>query len=60
MEKQLLALGQDYTMLFVAYATRQARRLADLFFVCLGKLMEHGPAKTISAEPNEPSTRDLA
>lgn len=57
-EKQLLALKKDYTIVFVTHILRQAKRLADyVIFLYLGELIEHGPAETIFAEPRNPRTK---
>jgi phosphate transport system ATP-binding protein len=57
-EGQLLTLKEDYTIVFVTHVLRQARRLADyVIFLYLGELIEHGPAKTIFNQPNDPRTK---
>jgi len=57
-EKQLLALKKDYTIVFVTHVLRQARRLADyVIFLYLGELIEHGPAETVFTQPSNPKTR---
>jgi phosphate transport system ATP-binding protein len=57
-ERQLFALKQDYTIVFVTHTLRQARRLADyVVFLYLGELIEHGPTETIFTEPNDPRTK---
>ena len=57
-EKTLLELKQTYTIVIVTHILRQARRLADyVVFLYLGKLIEHGPAKSIFENPREPETR---
>lgn len=57
-EKQLLTLRKDYTIVFVTHILRQARRLADyVVFLYLGELIEHGPAETIFTQPDDPRTK---
>jgi phosphate transport system ATP-binding protein len=57
-ERQLFALKQDYTIVFVTHTLRQARRLADyVVFLYLGQLVEHGPTETMFTQPNDPRTK---
>jgi phosphate transport system ATP-binding protein len=57
-ERQLFALKQDYTIVFVTHTLRQARRLADhVVFLYLGELIEQGPTETIFTEPSDPRTK---
>jgi len=57
-EKQLLTLKKDYTIVFVTHVLRQARRLADyVIFLYLGELIEHGPAEQFFTQPSNPRTR---
>ena len=57
-ERQLFALKQDYTIVFVTHTIRQARRLADyVIFLYLGELVEHGPTETVFTRPSDPRTR---
>ena len=57
-ERQLFALRQDYTIVFVTHTLRQAKRLADhVIFLYLGQLVEHGPAGTIFTNPSDPRTK---
>lgn len=57
-EKQLLVLKKDYTIVFVTHVLRQAKRLADyVIFLYLGELIEHGPAETIFTQPRNPRTK---
>jgi phosphate transport system ATP-binding protein len=57
-ERQLFALKQDYTVVFVTHTLRQARRLADyVIFLYLGELIEHGPVETMFARPNDSRTK---
>ncbi len=54
-EKRLMELKQDYTVVVVTHILRQARRIADyIVFLYLGELVEHGPAAEIFANPAEP------
>jgi len=57
-EKQLLDLKKDYTIVFVTHVLRQARRLADyVIFLYLGELIEQGPAEKVFTQPSNPRTR---
>jgi phosphate transport system ATP-binding protein len=57
-EKRLMELKQDYTVVVVTHILRQARRIADyIVFLYLGELVEHGPAAEIFANPKNPRTR---
>jgi len=57
-EKQLIALKKDYTIVFVTHVLRQARRIADyVIFLYLGELVEHGPAETVFYNPRSPRTK---
>lgn len=57
-ERRLLELKQDYTVVVVTHILRQARRIADhLAFLYLGELVEHGPAADVFANPRDPRTR---
>jgi len=57
-ERQLLALKKDYTIVFVTHVLRQARRLADyVIFLYLGELIEHGPAEKVFTQPSNPKTK---
>ncbi len=57
-EKRLMELKQDYTVVVVTHILRQARRIADyIVFLYLGELVEHGPAAEIFADPKNPRTR---
>jgi len=58
-ERRLLTLKEDYTVVFVTHVLRQARRLADyVIFLYLGELVEHGPAETFFTQPRNPVTRE--
>jgi len=57
-ERQLFALKQDYTIVFVTHTLRQARRLADyVIFLYLGQLIEHGPTESMFTQPSDPRTK---
>jgi phosphate transport system ATP-binding protein len=57
-ERRLLELKRDYTVVLVTHILRQARRVADyLAFLYLGELVEHGPAAEVFADPKDPRTR---
>jgi len=57
-EKQLLGLKKDYTIVFVTHILRQAKRLADyVIFLYLGELVECGSAETIFSQPRNPRTK---
>jgi phosphate transport system ATP-binding protein len=57
-ERRLLELKRDYTVVVVTHILRQARRIADhLAFLYLGELVEHGPAAEIFAAPRDPRTK---
>lgn len=58
-ERRLLTLKENYTVVFVTHILRQARRLADyVIFLYLGELVEHGPAETFFTQPRNPRTRE--
>jgi phosphate transport system ATP-binding protein len=57
-ERRLIELKSEYTVVVVTHILRQARRIADyLAFLYLGELVEHGPATEIFANPKDPRTR---
>ncbi len=57
-EKRLLELKKDYTVIIVTHILRQARRLADhIAFLYMGELVEQGPAAEVFAGPKDPRTR---
>jgi len=57
-EKIFLELKSQYTIVVVTHILRQAKRLADyVIFLYLGKLIEHGPARSIFENPKEPATQ---
>lgn len=57
-ERRLIELKSEYTVIVVTHILRQARRIADyLAFLYLGELVEHGPAAAVFADPRDPRTR---
>jgi phosphate transport system ATP-binding protein len=57
-ENELIALRNDYTIVFVTHVLRQAKRLADyVIFLYLGELIEHGPAEEVFKNPKDPRTK---
>jgi phosphate transport system ATP-binding protein len=57
-ERRLIELKNEYSVIVVTHILRQARRIADyLVFLYLGELVEHGPAEEIFANPRDPRTR---
>jgi len=57
-ERRLVELKKDYTVIVVTHILRQARRIADyIVFLYLGELVEHGPAQDVFANPRDPRTR---
>ena len=57
-ERRLMELKRDYTVVVVTHILRQARRIADyLAFLYLGELVEHGPAAEVFEAPKDPRTK---
>ncbi len=57
-ERRLLDLKGQYTIVLVTHILRQAKRLADyVVFMYMGDLIESGPAQEIFANPSEERTR---
>jgi phosphate transport system ATP-binding protein len=57
-EKRLIELKNDYTIVVVTHTLRQAKRLADyVIFMYLGEVVESGPAKEIFYNPKEERTK---
>jgi phosphate transport system ATP-binding protein len=57
-ERRLIELKQEYTVIVVTHILRQAKRIADyIAFLYLGELVEHGPAAEVFANPRDPRTR---
>lgn len=57
-ERKLLALKDQYTIVLVTHILRQARRLADyVIFLYMGSLIEHGPAREFFENPRDHKTK---
>jgi len=57
-EKRLLDLKQEYTIVMVTHILRQAKRLADyVVFMYLGEVVECGPAHEVFDNPSQERTR---
>jgi phosphate transport system ATP-binding protein len=57
-ERRLIELKAEYTVIVVTHILRQAKRIADyIAFLYLGELVEHGPAADVFANPRDPRTR---
>jgi phosphate transport system ATP-binding protein len=57
-EKRLLDLKQEYTIVLVTHILRQAKRLADnVIFMYLGEVVESGPAHEVFENPRQERTR---
>ena len=57
-ERRLLDLKKEYTIVLVTHILRQAKRLADyVVFMYLGELVEQGPAKQVFEHPREKRTQ---
>jgi phosphate transport system ATP-binding protein len=57
-EKRLIALKQEYTIVLVTHILRQAKRLADyVIFMYLGEMVESGPAQQVFEHPSQERTR---
>jgi len=57
-ERKLLELKQNYTIVLVTHILRQARRLADyVIFMYLGEVVEAGKAVDVFEHPREERTR---
>lgn len=57
-ERQLLTLKQDMTIVVVTHLLRQAHRLADyVIFLWLGELAEAGPADQVFHAPRDPRAK---
>jgi phosphate transport system ATP-binding protein len=58
-ERRLLDLKEQYTIVLVTHILRQAKRLADhVVFMYMGDLVESGPAADVFNNPRELRTRD--
>jgi phosphate transport system ATP-binding protein len=57
-EKRLLELKKEYTIVLVTHILRQAKRLADnVIFMYLGEVVESGPAHGFFENPQQARTR---
>jgi phosphate transport system ATP-binding protein len=57
-EKRLLELKDEYTIVLVTHILRQAKRLADyVVFMYLGEVVECGPAHEVFEHPQKERTR---
>jgi phosphate transport system ATP-binding protein len=57
-EKRLMDLKQQYTIVVVTHTLRQAKRLADyVIYMYLGEVIEAGPAKEVFNHPQHERTR---
>jgi phosphate transport system ATP-binding protein len=57
-EKRLLELKDQYTIVLVTHILRQARRLADyVVFMWLGEVVEFGPAHDVFTNPKKERTQ---
>jgi ABC-type phosphate transport system, ATPase component len=56
-EKRLVQLKNDYTVVVVTHSLRQARNIADyVVFLYLGELVEHGPADEFFTQQKDTRT----
>ncbi|MEM4259069.1 MAG: phosphate ABC transporter ATP-binding protein [Candidatus Thermoplasmatota archaeon] len=56
-EKLLLKLKKNYTVVLVTHTLRQAKRLADyVIFLYFGMVVEQGPAQDFFSNPQNPET----
>jgi phosphate transport system ATP-binding protein len=57
-EKLLLKLKKDFTVILVTHTLRQAKRVADhIIFLYFGKVVEQGPAAEFFNNPKNPETK---
>lgn len=57
-EKRLIELKGEYTIVLVTHILRQAKRLADYaVFLYMGELVEHGPAAEVLVNPRDQRTK---
>jgi phosphate transport system ATP-binding protein len=57
-ERRLIELKSEYTVIVVTHILRQARRIADyIVYLYMGELIEHGPAAEVIANPKNPRTK---
>lgn len=58
-ERMLIGLKKDYTIVVVTHILRQAKRLADyIVFLYLGEIVEHGPAEEFFQNPKQELTKE--
>jgi phosphate transport system ATP-binding protein len=58
-EKLLLKLKKDYTVVLVTHTLRQARRVADyIIFLYFGEVVEYGTAKEFFENPKDEKTKE--
>ncbi len=58
LEKLLLKLKKDFTVILVTHTLRQAKRVADhVIFLYFGKVVEQGPATEFFSNPKSPETK---
>jgi phosphate transport system ATP-binding protein len=57
-ERRLMDLKQEYTIVLVTHILRQAKRLADyVIFMYMGEMVECGPAQQVFEQPQQERTR---
>lgn len=57
-ERRLLEIKGNYTIVLVTHVLRRAQRLADyVIFLYMGELVEHGPARDFFESPQESRTQ---
>lgn len=57
-ERRLMALKEEYTIVVVTHILRQARRLADyVIYMYMGEVIENGPASQVFENPSQELTR---
>lgn len=57
-EKLLMELKKEYTVVLVTHTLRQAKRIADYaIFLYFGQVMEQGPAEELFNNPKDPETQ---
>jgi len=57
-ERRLIALKREYTIVLVTHILRQAKRLADyVIFMYLGEMVECGSAQQVFEQPQQERTR---
>jgi phosphate transport system ATP-binding protein len=57
-EKLLVQLKKEYTVVLVTHTLRQAKRVADhVIFLYFGKVLEQGPAEEVFNNPKDPEVQ---